>query len=80
MLFRRRDELGSPVTILPYDHDIAGKTRSRSAFLEGFMSGTPLFRRSAAIQPRFKEYDDHVYVLDVELSRLVSMNNKSNLP
>jgi hypothetical protein len=71
---RRRDELGSPVTILPYGHDIAGKTRSRSAFLEGSMPGMPLLHRSAAIQPRFKKYDDQVYVLNVDLGSLVSMN------
>jgi hypothetical protein len=74
VLLRRRDELGSPVPILPYGHDIAGKASSRSAFREGFVAGMPLLHRGLAIQPGFKEYDDHVYVFDVEVSNFVGID------
>jgi hypothetical protein len=74
MLLRRRNEPGSSVTILPYGYDIAGKTRSRSAVLQSSMPVAPLLHRSVAIQSRFKEYDDHVYVLNVDLSSLVGMD------
>ena len=74
VLLRRRDELGSPVTILPCRYDITGKTGFKSACLDRSMAYTPLLHRSPAVQPCFKEYDDHAYVLNVELSHLVSMN------
>jgi len=76
VLLRGRDELGPPVTILPYGYDGIGKTRSRSTLLDRSMAYASLFDRSPAIQPCFKEYDDHADVLDVELSHLVSMNIK----
>jgi hypothetical protein len=74
VLLRGRDELGPSITILPYGHDIAGETRPRSAALQGSVPGKSLLRRSVAIQPGFKEYDNHLYVLDADLSSLVSMD------